>query len=114
MTINYEEFSKIELRAAKVLSAERVEGSDKLLKLQLDAGDKDETGNPKSRQIVAGIGKKYEPESLVGKLIVIVANLEPRELMGIESRGMLLAAKDENGPVFLAPSSEVLPGSTIS
>lgn len=112
--VNYEEFSKIELRAAKVLAAERVENSDKLLKLQLDAGDKDEIGQSKNRQIVAGIGKKYEPEFLIGKMIVIVANLEPRALMGIESQGMLLAAKSDTGPVFLTPSEEVAPGSPIS
>lgn len=111
--VNYEEFSKIELRAAKVLTAERIEGSDKLLKLQLDAGDKDEAGQPKNGQIVAGIGKKYEPEFLVGKMIVIVANLEPRSLMGIESQGMLLAAKSDAGPVFLTPSEEVTPGSIV-
>lgn len=111
--INFEEFSKVELRAAKVLAAERIEGSDKLLKLQLNAGDLDELGAPKSRQIVAGIGKVYAPEALIGKEIIIVANLEPRALMGIESQGMLLAAKDENGPVFLMPEREVPPGSKI-
>lgn len=111
--INFEEFSKVELRAAKILAAERVEGSDKLLKLQLDAGDKDEAGSPKNRQIVAGIGKMYDPTLLVGREIIIVANLEPRALMGIESQGMLLAAKDENGPVILMPEKEVPPGSRI-
>lgn len=111
--INFEDFSKIELRAAKIISAERVEGSDKLLKLQLDAGDKDEAGISKNRQIVAGIGKVYDPATLAGREIVIVANLEPRALMGIESQGMLLAAKDENGPVILMPEKEVPPGSKI-
>lgn len=111
--INYEEFQKIELRAAKILSAERVEGSDKLLRLMLDAGDKDEAGNLQPRQIVAGIGKVYDPADLVGREIIIVANLEPRALMGIESQGMLLAAKDENGPVILMPEKEVPPGAKI-
>ena len=113
MPINFEEFSKIELKAAKILSAERIEGSDKLLKLAVDAGDKNEDGTDKQRQIIAGIGKKYEPEFLVGKMIVIVANLEPRALMGIESQGMLLAAKDENGPIILTLEKEAVPGSRI-
>ena len=86
MTITYDDFSKLELRVATVTVAERVEGSEKLLKLQLDLG---EFG---SRQIVAGIGKVYQPEQLVSTQIIIVANLEPRALMGIESSGMLLAA----------------------
>ncbi|MDO8466825.1 MAG: methionine--tRNA ligase subunit beta [bacterium] len=111
--INFEDFSKIELKIAKILSAERIEGSDKLLKLQLDAGDKDDAGNSKSRQIVAGIGKVYDPATLAGREITIVANLESRALMGIESQGMLLAAKDENGPVILIPEKEVPPGSVV-
>ncbi|TSC81719.1 MAG: methionyl-tRNA synthetase [Parcubacteria group bacterium Gr01-1014_19] len=111
--MTFEEFSKTELRVAKILSAEKVEGSDKLLKLQLSAGDLDEAGQPVNRQIVAGIGKVYAPEILVGREIVIVANLEPRSLLGVESQGMLLAAKDENGPVILIPEKEVAPGSKI-
>ncbi|TSC81321.1 MAG: methionyl-tRNA synthetase [Parcubacteria group bacterium Gr01-1014_19] len=111
--INYEEFSKTELRVAKILAAEKVEGSDKLLKLQLSAGDLDDAGQPVNRQIVAGIGKIYSPENLVGREIVIVANLEPRALLGVESQGMLLAAKNENGPVILVPEKEVPPGAKI-
>lgn len=111
--INYDEFSKLELRVAKVLEAERVEGSEKLIKMQLDAGDKDEAGNLLKRQILGGIGKTYTPEQLIGKEIIIVANLEPRELMGLESNGMLLAASDEQGIAVLCPDREVLPGSGI-
>lgn len=111
--INYDEFQKIELRVAKILSAERIEGSEKLLKLQLDAGEKSEEGALIARQIVAGIGRVYAPENLIGREIVIVANLEPRKLMGLESQGMLLAASDEAGPVFLMPEHDVPPGSGI-
>ncbi|MCX6702784.1 MAG: methionine--tRNA ligase [Candidatus Wolfebacteria bacterium] len=112
--INYKEFSKIELKAAKVISAERVEGSEKLIKLQLEVGDKDEAGEPVNRQIVAGIGKAYAPEDLIGKEVVIVANLEPRQLMGIESNGMLLAATNEAGePIILMPEKPVQPGAKI-
>ncbi|MCA1957910.1 MAG: methionine--tRNA ligase, partial [Nitrospira sp.] len=85
--ITIDEFSKIQLKTATVLSAERVPKSEKLIKLQVDLGHE-------RRQIVAGIGKKYEPTDLVGKTIVIVANLKPAKLMGIESQGMVLAAGD--------------------
>ncbi|MDO8516274.1 MAG: methionine--tRNA ligase subunit beta [bacterium] len=111
--INYEHFSQVELRTAKVLSAERVEGSDKLLKLQLDLGEKSEAGESMPLQIIAGIGKAYEPEALIGKSIVIVANLEPRALLGLTSNGMLLAASGEDGPVLLVPDREIPPGSKI-
>jgi methionyl-tRNA synthetase len=111
--ISYEDFSKIELKTAKVLEAERVEGSEKLIKLILDAGDKDESNLLLKRQVIAGIGKFYNPENLIGKEIVIVANLEPRQLMGLESNGMVLAASDENGIVLLTPDKEIKPGSSI-
>ncbi|WP_447979786.1 methionine--tRNA ligase [Candidatus Nitrospira bockiana] len=86
--ITIEDFQKIQLKTAKVLSAERVPKSDKLLTLRVDLVTE-------QRQIVAGIGKKYAPEQLVGKTIVIVANLKPAKLMGIESQGMVLAAGDK-------------------
>ena len=105
--VNYDDFKKIDLRVAKILEAVRVEGSEKLVKLQIDVG---ELGQ---RQLVAGIGTVYEPEVLVGKQIIIVANLEPRKLMGHESNGMLLAASDDLGPVLLVPESEVKPGSMV-
>jgi len=118
MTI--EEFQKVELRIAKILSAERVEGSEKLLKLKVTLGDSE-------RQVLAGIGKAYEPDHLIGKEIVIVANLDPREFkikgsdpstgsgqVVLESQGMLLAAQDEEGrPVILSPEREVPPGGGI-
>jgi len=104
--ISYDYFAKIELKIARILEAEKVENSDKLIKLQLSMGEE-------SRQVVAGIGKTYAPEDLVGKEIVIVANLESRKLMGEESNGMLLAASDENGPVLLVPEIEVAPGTGV-
>ena len=102
--ITIDDFKKIELKTAKILEAERVERSDKLIKLKVDLGQE-------QRQIIAGIGSIYTPEILIGKQIVVVANLEPRKLMGLESRGMLLAASDEMGPVLVIPESEVEPGS---
>jgi methionyl-tRNA synthetase len=105
--ITYEDFKKVELKTAIVQSAQRVEGSDKLLRLMVVVGDEE-------RQIVAGIGKKYEPETLVGKIIIIVANLEPRKLMGLESQGMLLAASNENeGPILLTVMENISSGSEI-
>lgn len=105
--ITIDDFKKIELRVAKVLKAERVEGSEKLIKLQLQLGEEE-------RQILGGIGKFYQPEGLVGRQIIIVANLEPRQMMGLESNGMLLAASDENGIALLMPDKEVASGSKIN
>ncbi len=92
--ISIDDFKKIKLRTALILEAERVPKSKKLIKLQISLGDE-------KRQIVAGIGEKYTPEQLVGKMIVVVANLKPAKLMGQESNGMLLAVNDENGVVSL-------------
>jgi methionine--tRNA ligase beta chain len=105
MTID--EFQKSDLRVGKIIAAERVEGSEKLLKLQVDIGE--------PRQIVSGIAKAYAPEDLIGKNVVIIVNLDPRTMMGLESQGMLLAAHGEGGvPVLLVPAADVAPGSKIS
>ncbi len=105
--IAYEDFKKIELKVGLVVEAERVEGSEKLLKLKVDLGESE------PRQIIAGIGKNYDPASLLGKEIIVVANLEPKKLMGLESNGMLLAADSPDGPVVLMPEKEVEPGTLI-
>ena len=104
--ITIEDFMKIQLKTAKVLSAERVPKSEKLLKLQVSLG-------AEQRQIVAGIGKKYEPESLIGKTIVIVANLKPAKLMGIESQGMVLAAGDSEVRGLATFLEDVEPGTKV-
>ena len=88
--ITIDDFAKVELKVAKVIAAEKVEKADKLLKLQLQVGDE-------QRQVVSGIAKYYTPEEMVGKTIVLVANLKPVKLRGIESQGMILAASNENG-----------------
>jgi methionine--tRNA ligase beta chain len=112
--ITFDDFAKIDLRVAKVVHAEPHPNADKLLKLQLDDG----SGTP--RQICAGIRAQYAPEDLIGKLIVIVANLAPRKLRGEESRGMLLAASDadkgaeERTVVVISPSADITPGATVS
>ena len=103
--ITIDDFMKIHLKTAKVISAERVPKSEKLLKLQVSLGEGGE-----QRQIVAGIGKKYEPEALIGKLIIIVANLKPAKLMGIESQGMVLAAGDSEVRGLATILEDVDPG----
>jgi methionyl-tRNA synthetase len=104
--ITIEEFAKIELKTATVLSAERVPKSEKLLKLHVSLGSE-------QRQIVAGIGKKYEPEALVGKTIIVVANLKPAKLMGIESQGMVLAAGDSEVRGLATILETVDPGTKV-
>lgn len=102
-SITIDDFLKIQLKTAVVLSAERVPNSEKLIKLQVDLGTE-------QRQIVAGIGKKYDPDALLGKRIVIVANLQPRKLMGLESQGMVLAAGEANVEGLVTVLEEVAPG----
>lgn len=96
--LTIEEFSKLEARIGVVLSAEAVEGSEKLIRFMLDFGE------DKPRQILSGIKKWYEPETLVGKKMLFVVNLAPRQMMGLESQGMLMAVDGVDGePVFLIP-----------
>jgi len=104
--IGIEDFTKVDLRVGKIVSAERVEKSDKLVKLNVDIG-------AETRQVVAGIGKSYTPEELTGKSIVIVANLKPAKLMGIESQGMLLAAGSGDGLAVSTFDRETKPGSKV-
>lgn len=118
--ITFDEFARVDLRVARVLVAENHPSADRLLRLQLDDG----SGTP--RQICAGIRGHYTPEQLVGRLIIIVANLAPRKIRGEESRGMLLAASDmpkdggggasdaERKVIVLRPDVEIAPGSIVS
>ncbi len=104
--VNFDDFQKLDLKIAKIVKAEKVEGSEKLLKLEIDLGEE-------KRQLVAGIAKFYSPEDLINRKIVVVANLEPRVLMGIKSQGMLLAADVEGRPVLLKPDEDVPVGTRI-
>jgi methionyl-tRNA synthetase len=105
--IPIDEFMKVQLKVAKVLTAERVPKSKKLVKMWVDLG-------AEQRTIVAGIAEAYEPESLVGRTIVIVANLKPAKLMGIESNGMVLAASADDGrPMLLTVDGEAVPGMKV-
>jgi len=105
--IDIDYFRKVKLKTAEIISACRVEGTDKLMELKLKLGEEERT-------IVAGIALHYSPESLVGKSIIIVANLKPAKLKGIMSQGMLLAAKDESGLTLLTTEKKVCSGSLVS
>jgi methionyl-tRNA synthetase len=105
--IAIDDFMKVELRTAKILTAERLPKSKKLLKLTVDAGE------PQPRTILAGIAESYEPEAIVGRSIVIVANLKPREMMGTVSNGMVLAASADNGPAMLVNPDPAPPGTRV-
>lgn len=106
MNITFDDFKKVEIRVGKILTCERVENADKLLKLQVDFGDY-------KRQIVSGIAEWYTPESLTGKLLPFIVNLEPRNFRGEESQGMLMAIEGEEKPVLLEPSEVVKEGSEV-
>ncbi len=109
-----DDFKKLDIRIGKVVSAEKIEGSDKLLKLIFDFGTDGSTGLTTSRQIIAGIAEFYPDfESLVGKEMPVIVNLEPRILRGHESQGMILAASDGERAVILMPEKEVPPGSMV-
>jgi len=119
-TITFDDFAKLDLRVARVVKAELHPKADKLLKLQLDDG----SGVP--RQICAGIREQYTPEAMLGRLIIVVANLAPRVIRGEESRGMLLAASDipkdaavadptvVRKVIVLRPDADIAPGSIVS
>ena len=104
--IDISDFAKIELRVAQVLEAEKIAGSKKLLRLQVDLGDE-------KRQVVAGIAEAYAPEALVGRKVVLVANLKPAKLMGVESNGMVLAASIDGRAVLCTFDAEVAPGTKV-
>lgn len=128
-TINFDDFKRLEIRIGKILSAERVEGSDKLLKLEVDFGPEPEVVVPEGewveaetdkrsegrikRQIIAGIAQFYAPDALIGKECPFAYNLAPRMLKGLESQGMILCPSDDGGPVLLHPDKEITPGSLV-
>jgi len=105
--ITIDDFAKIKMRVGKVLEAEKVEKSDKLLKLKVSFGDEE-------RIIVSGIAQYYEPQELIGKNVIVLANLKPRKIFGIESHGMLLAAKDGEKLAILTTDKDVEVGSPVS
>lgn len=108
MNITFEDFKKLEIKIGKILSAEKIEGADKLLKLEVDFGD-----SPSKRQIVSGIAEFYTPESLIGKKFPFITNLEPRIIRGVESQGMILAVDNDGEIALLNPDKEVPMGSVV-
>ena len=127
--ISFDDFKKIEIRIGKILAAEKVENSEKLLKLTVDFGPapvveepakqwievqtEDKNEGRIKRQIIAGIAQFYAPEVLIGKECPFAYNLAPKMLAGLESEGMMLCPSDNNGPALLNPDKEILPGSLV-
>ncbi len=107
--VNFEDFAKLDLRVGEIVDAEEIEDADKLLKLRVDLGE------DKKRTICAGIKEFYSADDLIGKKIIVVANLSPRKMRGIESQGMLLAAanKDESKVKLISPEEDIELGSKI-
>jgi methionyl-tRNA synthetase len=104
--VSYDEFQKLEMKVARVESVEKVDGTDKLYKMTVDTGEK--------RTIVSGIADQYKPEELIGTDIVVLTNLDPRKIRGVESNGMLLAAEDSAGIVsLLVPVRKIAPGTKV-
>lgn len=104
--ITFDDFRKLDIRIGKILSAEKIEGADKLLKMEIDFGIE-------KRQIVAGIAETYQPDQLLGKEVPVLMNLETRKIRGTESQGMILAADAGGKPVLMHPDREVPPGSVV-
>lgn len=104
--LSFDEFMKIDLRVAVIRSAERVPGTDKLLRMEVDLGEE-------TRQLVAGIATAYEADSLIGKRIIVVCNLQPARIRGVESRGMLLAADLGGRPIVATFEEEIPPGTRV-
>ncbi len=105
--IGIEDFLKLDIRLARVLEAQKVEDSDKLIKLKVSIGDEERT-------LVAGIAKHYTPEEMVGKKILVLANLKPRRIMGIESQGMVLALSDGEKLSLIIPDRDLKEGARAS
>ncbi len=105
--IAIDDFAKVDLRVAEIVSAEDHPNADRLLVLGINIGDE-------QRTIVAGVRGHYTPEDLVGKQVIVVANIEPCELRGVESHGMMLAVKDGDKVIYLTPESAVTSGSKVS
>ncbi len=104
--VAYDEFAKLDLRVGKILECEAVEDSDKLLKCTIDIGSS-------QRQILAGVQEWYEVSEMVGKTVVIVANLEPKKMAGLTSQGMILMADDPDKPILITPEEKVGIGTIV-
>ena len=106
MSISYDDFKKLDLRVAKILKIEKIPGKTKIVKGEIDLGDE-------TRNVIIGGAEFYEPDDLVGKIVIVVANLEPKKMAGVESNAMLLAADINDKPFWLTVDSEVPSGTKI-
>ncbi len=106
MTVSFGDFKKLDLRVGRITGVERVEGSEKLLKLAVDIGTE-------TREVIAGIGRAYDTDALMRSFVVIVVNLEPKTIMGLASEGMLLAADVNGSPILIRPDRDTPPGSAV-
>ena len=106
MSISYDDFTKLDLRVAKILKIEKIPGKTKIVKGEIDLGDE-------TRNVIIGGAEFYEPDDLVGKTVIVVANLEPKKMAGVESNAMLLAADINDKPFWLTVDSEVPSGTMI-
>jgi len=106
MPVSYEDFKKLDLRVAKIISVEKIPGKTKIVKGVIDLGSE-------KRDVIIGGAEFYQPEELVGRTVIVVANLEPKKLAGVESNAMLLAADVNNKPYWLTVTDEVEPGTRI-
>ena len=106
MSISYDDFKKLDLRVAKILKIEKIPGKTKIVKGEIDLGNE-------TRNVIVGGAEFYEPDDLIGKTVIVVANLEPKKMAGVESNAMLLAADINDKPFWLTVDSEVPPGTMI-
>ncbi|RLB07200.1 MAG: methionine--tRNA ligase subunit beta [Deltaproteobacteria bacterium] len=104
--VSFDDFARLDIRIGTIRSADRVQGTDKLMRLELDVGGE-------MRQVVAGIAPHYTAQQLVGKQVPVLVNLEPRKLRGVESQGMILAVDVEGRAILLTPEGQVPPGSKV-
>ena len=106
MSISYDDFTKLDLRVAKILKIEKIPGKTKIVKGEIDLGDE-------TRNVIIGGAEFYEPDDFIRKTVIVVANLEPKKMAGVESNAMLLAADINDKPFWLTVDSEVPSGTTI-
>jgi len=106
MSIRYDDFQKLDLRVAKILKVEKIPGKSRIVRGEIDLGNQ-------TRDVIIGGAEFYEPEDLVGKTVIVVANLEPKKMAGVESNAMLLAADINDKPFWLTVDSDVPPGTKI-
>jgi len=105
--VSYDDFSKLDIRVAKIIAAESIEGKSRIIKGRIDLGNGDQ------RDVIIGGAQYYQPEDIVGKIVIVIANLEPKKMAGVESNAMLLAADVDDKPFWLTVNEDIPLGSSI-